>query len=151
MCSKPCQPKDVNGSGDMPGGSEWVTQLKRITTCFIRFPVMYINIFEFGLGLWNWSMGRSRIYGKGVHIYKGVGGSLCWFYLIYFNIPWKWTNLVSLSGGAQVNPLWIRRCGAGNKVLFVAVDLKLHIKNHPAQLHRLARVCQIRIYQLPLL
>ena len=29
---------------------EGVTQLKRITTCFIRFPMICINIFEFGLG-----------------------------------------------------------------------------------------------------
>ena len=31
---------------------------------------------------------------KGVYMYKSVGVSLCWFYLI-LKIPWKWNNLVS--------------------------------------------------------
>ena len=38
----------------------------------------------------------SRISGKGFFMYKSVGGSLCWFYLIFLNTPWKENNLVSL-------------------------------------------------------
>ena len=47
-------------------------------------------------GLYN-LRGGSRISGKGVlHMYKGVGGSFCWFDSFFLNIPWKWNNLVSL-------------------------------------------------------
>ena len=33
--------------------------------------------------------GRSRISGNGVHMYKGVGSLLCWFYLIFLKYPMK--------------------------------------------------------------
>ena len=33
--------------------------------------------------------GWSRISGKGVGMYKGVGGSPCWFYIIFLKYPMK--------------------------------------------------------------
>ena len=70
------------------------------------------------------SRGWSRISGKGVHVYKGVGVRFVDFTSIFLNIPWKWNNLVSLrpnyfiftgyligwvgqKGEIQANPLWI--------------------------------------------
>ena len=40
--------------------------------------------------------GRSRISGKGVHMYKGVGVRFDDFISFFLNISWKWNNLVSL-------------------------------------------------------
>ena len=40
--------------------------------------------------------GGSRISGKGVHMYKGVGVRFADFISFFLNIPWKWNNLVSL-------------------------------------------------------
>ena len=40
--------------------------------------------------------GRSKISGKGVRMYKGVGVRSADFISFFFNIPWKWNNLVSL-------------------------------------------------------
>ena len=71
--------------------------------------------------------GGSRIFGKGVHMYKGVGVRFAEFILFFLNITWKWSNLVSprpnyfifigylktgteSGGGGQANPmspLWI--------------------------------------------
>ena len=69
--------------------------------------------------------GGSRISGKGVHMYKGVGVRFADWIYFSLNIPWKWNNLVSLrpnyfifigylknwgQGGVKANlpnPLWI--------------------------------------------
>ena len=40
--------------------------------------------------------GRSRISGKGVHMYNRVGICFADFISSFLNIPWKWNNLVSL-------------------------------------------------------
>ena len=40
--------------------------------------------------------GGSRISGKRVYIYKGVGVRFADFLSFFLNIPWKWNNLVSL-------------------------------------------------------
>ena len=44
----------------------------------------------------SWVRGGSRISGKGVHMYKGVGVRFADFISFFSNIPWKWNNLVSL-------------------------------------------------------
>ena len=64
--------------------------------------------------------GGSRISGKVVHIYNGVGVCFADFISFFVNIPWKWNHLVSLrpnyfifigylKTGGQVwaKPLWI--------------------------------------------
>ena len=71
-------------------------------------------------------MGGSRISGKGVHMYKGVGVRFADFISFFLNIPWTWNNLVTLRPnyfifigyfksvgreGVQaipLNPLWFR-------------------------------------------
>ena len=37
----------------------------------------------------NQGRGGSRIYGKGVRMFKGMGGLHCWFYLIFLKYPMK--------------------------------------------------------------
>ena len=63
------------------------------------------------------SSGGSRISGKGAHnfMYRGVGGSLCWFYLIFLNIPWKWNNLVSLRPNYFIFKGYFKVVGGGEQ------------------------------------
>ena len=41
--------------------------------------------------------GGSRVSGKGIQIYKGVGVRFAYYISFFLNFPWKWNNLVSLS------------------------------------------------------
>ena len=68
------------------------------------------------------------IFGKGVYMYEGLGVGFADLTSFFFNILWKWNNLVSLrpnyfifigylkTGGREgvranlLNPLWIRHC-----------------------------------------
>ena len=53
--------------------------------------------------------GGSRISEKGVHTFKCVGVRFAHFITFFLNIPWKWNNLVSLSGVSRGGSLPVSR------------------------------------------
>ena len=115
----------------------WVYSMQNATlleiSCRGYYFLSYTTVFNNKKWSFFWFhayvQGRVQDVWKGGSYIKRCGGSFCWFYLIFFSIPWKWNNLVSVrpnyfiyieylknGGGGGVarsplNPLWILHWG----------------------------------------
>ena len=76
---------------------------------FIYFPTSF-GFTNFHRDIHTQIRGRSRISVKGVSMYKGTGGLLCRFYLIFLKYNMKMKIGDGKGKRVQANPLWIDQC-----------------------------------------
>ena len=109
----------------------------------VEHDLLAFSILEIGSTLFfMFTRGRSRISGKGIHMYKGVGGSLCWFYLIFLKYPikMKWFGLIETKL-FHFHRIFKNGCGEGcsseppEHSLDQPLFTRMRITYHPNKIH----------------